>query len=420
MAVLLLPYSSLTPPLLLPYSSLTPPFSRAPPASSHSFQPLRSPRFPPPHSAAPRLAAPQAPAPTPATRGPWRAAGGAGGADWPRGPAGGRGAGKGAAGDWLAAGGSAGGVAREWRAGRSGAPGTGGSGAQRAGPRPERGRDRDRDRSRGRSRSRSGRRDGGQRVPDAVAGGGGGGAAGPVRGRAGGPRVAAVHRGHAEPHGRVPQLAPGAAPPAPLPLRARRGLRHRVRQPPFPPQSPPSPPGRPPDSRVPRVDSIMLLEEGFQVTSVDASDKMLKYALKERWERRKEEPFDRWVIEEANWLTLEKDLEKPGDGFDAVICLGNSFAHLPDFKGDQSDHKLALRNIASMVRPGGRPGHRPPQLRPHPGHGLCAARQEHLLQERLDQGHHHLGAAGEQQGPHGDPGLHRAGPPRRRRGPPRS
>ncbi|XP_064020724.1 glycine N-methyltransferase isoform X2 [Pogoniulus pusillus] len=120
----------------------------------------------------------------------------------------------------------------------------------------------------------------------------------------------------------------------------------------------------PADGHVHRVDSIMLLEEGFQVTSVDASDKMLKYALKERWERRKEEPFDRWVIEEANWLTLEKDLEKPGDGFDAVICLGNSFAHLPDFKasawrchgflpGDQSDHKLALRNIASMVRPGG-------------------------------------------------------------------
>lgn len=48
------------------------------------------------------------------------------------------------------------------------------------------------------------------------------------------------------------------------------------------------------DSCFPRVDSIMLLEEGFQVTSVDASDKMLKYALKERWERRKEEPFDRW------------------------------------------------------------------------------------------------------------------------------
>lgn len=40
------------------------------------------------------------------------------------------------------------------------------------------------------------------------------------------------------------------------------------------------------------------------------------------------------VIEEANWLTLAQDLKKPGDGFDAVICLGNSFAHLPDFKGE--------------------------------------------------------------------------------------
>lgn len=40
------------------------------------------------------------------------------------------------------------------------------------------------------------------------------------------------------------------------------------------------------------------------------------------------------VIEEANWLTLPEDVSKPGDGFDAVICLGNSFAHLPDFKGN--------------------------------------------------------------------------------------
>lgn len=39
------------------------------------------------------------------------------------------------------------------------------------------------------------------------------------------------------------------------------------------------------------------------------------------------------VIEEANWLTLAEDVQKPGQGFDAVICLGNSFAHLPDFKG---------------------------------------------------------------------------------------
>ncbi|XP_078068358.1 glycine N-methyltransferase [Mustelus asterias] len=101
------------------------------------------------------------------------------------------------------------------------------------------------------------------------------------------------------------------------------------------------------------VDSIMLVEEGFTMVSADASDKMLKYALKERWNRRKEEAFDKWVIEEANWLTLPSDIQKPGDGFDAVICLGNSFAHLPDFKGDQSEQKLALTNIASMVKPGG-------------------------------------------------------------------
>lgn len=38
----------------------------------------------------------------------------------------------------------------------------------------------------------------------------------------------------------------------------------------------------------------MLVEEGFEVVSVDASDKMLKYALKERWNRRKEPGFDSW------------------------------------------------------------------------------------------------------------------------------
>ncbi|KAG7177391.1 glycine N-methyltransferase-like [Homarus americanus] len=100
------------------------------------------------------------------------------------------------------------------------------------------------------------------------------------------------------------------------------------------------------------VDSIMLLEEGFQMTSVDLSDKMLKFALKTRWRRRKEPAFDNWEIEEANWLTLPEDIEGAGT-YDAVICLGNSFAHLPDVSGDQSEHKLALKNFAHMVKPGG-------------------------------------------------------------------
>lgn len=53
----------------------------------------------------------------------------------------------------------------------------------------------------------------------------------------------------------------------------------------------------------------MLLEEGFEVVSVDASDKMLKYALKSRWARRKEEAFDKWskeLISVHKYLNLKK------------------------------------------------------------------------------------------------------------------
>lgn len=102
------------------------------------------------------------------------------------------------------------------------------------------------------------------------------------------------------------------------------------------------------------VDSIMLLEEGFEVVSIDASDKMLKYALKERWNRRKEASFDKWVIEEANWLTLYDDVKHLlNGGFDAVMCLGNSFAHLLDNFGDQREQIQAIRNFEKCVKPGG-------------------------------------------------------------------
>ena len=55
-----------------------------------------------------------------------------------------------------------------------------------------------------------------------------------------------------------------------------------------------------------RIDSVMLLEDGFQVVSVDGSDKMLKYALKERWDRRKEGNgiFDKWNIEEVSYVVV--------------------------------------------------------------------------------------------------------------------
>lgn len=74
-----------------------------------------------------------------------------------------------------------------------------------------------------------------------------------------------------------------------------------------------------------RIDSILLLEEGFRVTSTDASDRMLKYALKARWNRRTEPGFEKWVIEEANWLSLPDDLIKSGDGtkIDRYLLLYN-------------------------------------------------------------------------------------------------
>ena len=46
------------------------------------------------------------------------------------------------------------------------------------------------------------------------------------------------------------------------------------------------------------------------------------------------------VIEEANWLNLYDDIAHLiEDGFDAVICLGNSFAHLLDSFGDQREQR---------------------------------------------------------------------------------
>merc|ERR1712218_635949 len=106
------------------------------------------------------------------------------------------------------------------------------------------------------------------------------------------------------------------------------------------------------------VDSVMLIEEmgqipAFSLTSCDFSDKMLKYALKLRWERRREQAFFDWTIEEGNWMTLNKDVKTPGAGYDAIICMGNSFPHLIDDHGDLRDHKRCIQNMYDMLKPGG-------------------------------------------------------------------
>ena len=59
------------------------------------------------------------------------------------------------------------------------------------------------------------------------------------------------------------------------------------------------------------------------------------------------------VIEEANWLTLDTEVVPPVGGFDALICMGNSFAHLPDEFGDQRQHVAAVQNFYKLIKPGG-------------------------------------------------------------------
>jgi len=54
-------------------------------------------------------------------------------------------------------------------------------------------------------------------------------------------------------------------------------------------------------------------------------------------------------------VTLVDDVNRFNDGakFDAVMCLGNSFAHLPDFEGDLLNQRRALRNFKELLKPGG-------------------------------------------------------------------
>merc|ERR1712241_492691 len=58
-------------------------------------------------------------------------------------------------------------------------------------------------------------------------------------------------------------------------------------------------------------------------------------------------------IEEGNWMTLPKDVKTPGAGYDAIICMGNSFPHLIDDHGDWRDHKTCIQNMYDMLKPGG-------------------------------------------------------------------
>jgi len=98
------------------------------------------------------------------------------------------------------------------------------------------------------------------------------------------------------------------------------------------------------------VDSRMLVAAGFKVTSCDLSTEMLAKAKQVRERKNLKD----WDIHQADWCKLPCQLgPEVAHNFDAVICMGNSFAHLPDELQLQEKQQLAISNFREMLRPGG-------------------------------------------------------------------
>ena len=98
------------------------------------------------------------------------------------------------------------------------------------------------------------------------------------------------------------------------------------------------------------IDSIALLELGYQVSSIDFSEEMINKANNEREKRANEPGFSKWSIDQMNWLDIKKD--SFNKEYDAAICIGNSFSHLLD-NDNQNLHKKALENFNKILKKGG-------------------------------------------------------------------
>ena len=84
--------------------------------------------------------------------------------------------------------------------------------------------------------------------------------------------------------------------------------------------------------------SVRLLNEGFEVVSVDGSAEMLARAF----ENARVHGGHILRTVQADWRWLSRDV--PGK-FDAVICLGNSFTHL----FDETDRRRTLAEFYAML-----------------------------------------------------------------------
>ena len=84
--------------------------------------------------------------------------------------------------------------------------------------------------------------------------------------------------------------------------------------------------------------SCRLMEEGFDVTSVDGSAEMLMKAFENAGKRGQ-------VLKtcQADWRWLNKDIKGK---FDAIVCLGNSFTHIHD----EMDRRRALAEFYAALK----------------------------------------------------------------------
>ncbi len=87
--------------------------------------------------------------------------------------------------------------------------------------------------------------------------------------------------------------------------------------------------------------SILLSKLGLEVTGIDISDDMLQLAESNAQKYQVDSNFIR-----SDFLDLEKTLAAK---FDAIFCLGNSFAHLLT---DDERHR-ALQNLKDSLKEGG-------------------------------------------------------------------
>ena len=99
------------------------------------------------------------------------------------------------------------------------------------------------------------------------------------------------------------------------------------------------------------IDSAMILEEGFAVNSSDANPGFLEKTR----ERRDQHPkLTDWQIGYGDWLELDSaEVKHPVGGYDAILCIGNSFTTLPDFEGESRTHIKALQNFKNLLKVGG-------------------------------------------------------------------